>query len=73
MKLSDILVESADDTDTIFRLITNGTVDIPRDPETGMPSLSTPMDWKDFFEGENDYGVDLNAVDWGLVHRDFYV
>lgn len=74
MKISDLFESNiSDDTQAIMRLITNGMVKIPLDPETQMPQPSHPTAWKEFFEGERDYGVNLNAVDWGLIHRDFYV
>jgi hypothetical protein len=73
MRLDDILIEGAGDTKTIVRLITSGKVQIPRDPETQMPTLGTPEAWKDFFEGEHDYGVDLDGVDWDYIHGEFYV
>ena len=74
MKIADILFEARESTDTdiIVRLISTGVVKIPLNPETQMPVPSHPAAWKDFFEGEDDYGVNLDAVDWGRIHRDFY-
>lgn len=71
MKLVDI-VESAGDTEAIKRLILSGAVRIPLDPETEMPAPSYPEAWKEFFEGEHDYGVNLDEVDWDLIHGEFY-
>ena len=73
MKLTDLINESAGDTETIRRLILSGKVRIPLDPETEMPMPSYPEGWKEFFEGAKDYGVDLDAVDWDYIHGEFYV
>ena len=73
MKLSDILVEGLGDTETIRRLITSGQIRIPSNPETGMPTPSSPEAWKEFFEGEHEQGVDFGAVDWDAIHEEFYV
>lgn len=73
MRLNEILNESENDTDVIRRLIQSGRVRIPLDSETDMPVPSYPEAWKDFFEGEKDYGANLDAVDWEPIHREFYV
>jgi hypothetical protein len=73
MKLADLLNEGAGDTETIRRLIMSGQIRIPVDPESGMPTPSYPDAWKDFFEGEKDYGVNLDGVDWESIHGEFYV
>lgn len=65
------LIKETDETQKVINLLKSNKIKIPLNKDQH-PVPSYPEAWKEWLEGEADYGIDFDAVNWEKIHREFY-